>query len=109
MLQVLVKAMENKKKLEPVVKVLQTLFEDSQSALSGGFQRYRLEQQWTQVVGQELGIITRPVDYRRGLLTVAVKNPSLLTELQFFRQEIISRVNNHVGFLWVRKVRFVSE
>ena len=101
--------MENQKKLEPAVKILQALFEESQSSLSGGFQRYRLEQQWIRVVGKDLGGMTRPVDYSRGLLIIAVKNSSLLTELQFFRQEIISRVNNHLGFLWAKKVRFVSE
>ena len=103
------KAMENERKLKPVAKALQTLFEDRQSSLSQGFQRYRLEQQWVDVVGKTLGISTRPVDHNKGLLTIAVKNASLLTELQFFRQEIISRVNNHLGFLWIKKVRFVSE
>ncbi len=101
--------MENEKKPEPAAKILQTLFEDSRSSLSQGFQRYRLEQQWIQVVGQELGVSTRPIDHHRGLLIIAVTNASLLTELQFFRQEIISKVNNHLGFLWIKKIRFVSE
>lgn len=97
------------KKLEAAANVLQGLFENSKSPLSDGFQRYRLEQQWSEIVGNSLGRYTRPVDFQDQLLTIAVTNPSLLTELQFFRQEIISKVNTHIGRLWVRKVRFVSE
>jgi hypothetical protein len=97
------------KKLDSVAKVLQGLFENSKSPLSEGFQRYRLEQEWPKVVGATLGQCTRPVDCQEGLLTIAVTNPSLLTELQFFRQEIITKINTHVGKLWVHKVRFVSE
>lgn len=96
-------------KLDSVAKVLQGLFENSKSPLSEGFQRYRLEQQWGQVLSGPIGQQTRPVDFQNGLLTIAVRNPTLLTELQFFQQEIITKVNTHIGKVWVRKVRFVSE
>jgi hypothetical protein len=97
------------KKLDSVANVLQGLFENSKLPISEGFQRYRLEQQWTTVVGKQIGELTRPVDFNKGLLTIAVVNPSLLTELQFFRQEIISKINTHVGKLWIKKIRFISE
>lgn len=96
-------------KPKPAAQVLQALFENSKSPLGDSFQRYRLEQQWSEIVGPSLGPITRPVDYQNGLLTIACKNASLLTELQFFRQSIIQNVNTHIGRLWVRKLRFVSE
>ena len=97
------------KKLDSVAKVLQGLFENSKSPLSEGFQRYRLEQQWSEVVGTGIGRCSRPVDVKSGLLTIAVTNASLLTELQFFREEIITKVNTHIGKVWVKKIRFVSE
>ena len=97
------------KKLDSVANVLQGLFENSKSPLSEGFQRYRLEQQWEQVVGQTLAKVSRPVDFHEGLLTIAVTNPTLMTELQFFRQEIIQKVNTHIGKVWVRKVHFKTE
>ena len=100
---------EKDKKLDSVANVLQGLFENSKSPLSEGFQRYKLEQQWAQVLGGVIGKQTRPVDFQSGLLTIAVSNPTLLTELQFFQQEIITKVNTHIGKVWVRKVRFVSE
>ncbi len=100
---------ERDKKLAPVADVLQRLFENSKSPLSEGFQRYRLEQQWDRVVGPQMARYTRPVDFNKGLLTVAVNNSSLLTELQFFRDEIITKVNTHIGNLWVKKIRFTSE
>lgn len=97
------------KKLDSVANVLQGLFENSKSPLSKGFQRYRLEQQWNEVVGPQIARYTRPTDYNNGLLTIAVKNASLLTELQFFRQDIISKVNTHIGHVWAKKIRFISE
>lgn len=100
---------DENKKLNSVAQVLQGLFQNSKSPLSEGFQRYRLEQQWSQVVGKELARLSRPVDYNCGLLTIAVNNASLLTELQFFRETIIEKVNTHVGSYWVKKVRFISE
>jgi predicted nucleic acid-binding Zn ribbon protein len=60
-------------------------------------------------VGDPIARFTRPVDFQEGLLTIAVTNSSLLTELQFFQQEILTKVNTHIGRLWVRKLRFVSE
>lgn len=97
------------KKLDSVAQVLQGLFENSKSPLAEGFQRFRLEKNWALVVGPNLAQQTRPVDFNRGLLTIAVRNSSLMTELQFFRQEIIEKVNTFVGSLWVRKIRFISE
>ena len=100
---------ERSKKLDSVAKVLQGLFENSKSPLSEGFKRYRLEQEWSQVVGEQLGQWTRPVDYNKGLLVIAVKNASLLTELQFFKDTIIENVNKHMGSSWAKRVRFISE
>lgn len=97
------------KKFDSVAQVLQGLFENSKSPLAEGFQRYRLEKQWPEVVGKVLGKCSRPVDFNKGLLTIAVTNASLLTELQFFREEIITKVNTHVGKIWVKKIRFISE
>lgn len=97
------------KKLDSVANVLQGLFENSKSPLAEGFKRYRLEQQWEDVVGSQIGQLTRPVDFNKGLLTIAVKNASLLTELQFFKDTIIDKVNKHVGHPWARKLRFISE
>ena len=96
-------------KLDSAGKVLENLFAKNQSPLSDGFQRYRLEQRWAEVVNSQLASCSRPVNFRKGLLTVAVTNPSLLTELQFFREEMITQINTHLGQLMVRKIRFVSE
>jgi hypothetical protein len=100
---------QERKKLDSAAQVLQGLFQNSKSPLSEGFQRYRLEQQWDMIFKGSLGALTRPLDYQDGLLTIAVKNPSLLTELQFFKQDIMTKVNTHVGRVWVKNVRFVSE
>lgn len=97
------------KQLKNVAQVLQGLFENGKHPIAVGFQRYRLEQNWSEVIGKEIGQYSRPVDFQNGLLVIAVTNPSLLTELQFFRQTITKKVNKYVGTNWVKSVRFVSE
>jgi len=89
--------------------VLQSLFENSKSPLANGFQRWNLEREWSTVVGAQLGNATRPVDYNRGVLFVAVKNSSLLTELIFLREHLIEKVNQHIGRKWVHKLVFKAE
>ena len=89
--------------------VLQSLFENSKSPLAHGFQRWNLEREWPKVVGAQLGMATRPVDYNKGVLFVAVKNSALLTELIFLREHLIEKINKHVGKSWVKKLVFRSE
>ena len=90
-------------------QILQKLFEDKKSVLSPGFQYYKLEKQWSQLVGHDLASHIRPLHFRRKQLTVSVKNSTLLTESHFLRNSLIDKINNHIGSIWVEKIRFVSE
>ena len=95
--------------MKNAAQVLQGLFKNSKSPLSEGFQRWRLEKNWSQVVGDQFSRYTRPVDFNRGTLVIAVNNSVLMTELQFFRSTLIAKVNEYVGYRWVKKIRLTSE
>jgi len=96
-------------KLENAAKVLQGLFENGKTPLASGFQRWKLEQNWEEVVGAHLSNYCRPVDYKKRVLIVSVSNPALLTELQFFRDTLKDKINAYMETKWVAYIRFVSE
>lgn len=100
---------KRKDKLNNAAQVLQGLFENSKSPLYGGFQRWKLEQNWQEIVGAHISNYSRPVDYKKRVLIVAVSNPTLLTELQFFKDTLIEKVNAYMETKWVAHIRFVSE
>lgn len=86
--------------------VVQSLFENSKSSLADGFSRYKLEQAWSQVVGETLFANTRPTAFRNGVLTISVSNSAWLHQLHYFRDEIISKVNTFMGRNWVIDLKF---
>lgn len=97
----------DKDSLRSAADVVQSLFQNSKSQLSDGFLRYKLELGWREVVGETLVANTRPTQFRDGVLTIAVSNSGWVHHLQFFREEIISKVNAYVGKTWVTEVKYV--
>jgi predicted nucleic acid-binding Zn ribbon protein len=88
--------------------VLQALLQNSKSQLADGFTRWRLEQQWPQIVGQTLAEQTLPASYNpnTGTLFIWVRHPVWMQQLYFFQEPIKEKVNTHLGKAWVREVRF---
>jgi predicted nucleic acid-binding Zn ribbon protein len=101
----------SKKSQKPVdaASVLQGLFENSKSPLAPGFQRWKLESQWPQVVGPEIAKHSRPVNYYNKILTVEVTNSVWLHELRYRIDEIKIKVNHSVGEHWVNVVRLIHK
>lgn len=88
--------------------VLQVLLQNSKSQLSDGFLRWRLENQWAEVVGATIAEHTRPAAYNKGQLHIWVRHPAWMQQLWFFQEAIKEKVNAHVGRAWVTEVRFTS-
>ena len=97
------------KKLLPAADVLQRLFENSKSPLSDGFQRWRLESQWPDIVGKTIGKHSRPIQFDKGTLVVEVTNSVWLHEIRFFLDEIKFKVNQHKGRVWVERIHLVHK
>jgi predicted nucleic acid-binding Zn ribbon protein len=92
--------------LTTAADVLQALLQNSKSQLSDGFLRWRLEQQWVEVVGSTIGDQTCPAAFDRGTLYIWVRHSAWMQQLWFFQEPIREKVNNHLGREWVKQVRF---
>ena len=92
--------------LTQAADVLQGLLQNSKSHLSDGFTRWRLEQQWTEIVGATIAEQTLPCAYEKGTLFIWVKHPAWAQQLRFFQDSIRDKVNAHVGREWARYIKF---
>jgi hypothetical protein len=95
--------------LTAVNNVLQSLLENGKSPLSPGYTRWRLEQEWVQVVGEQLSQNTLQVGYEKGTLLVWVPHPSWIQQLKFFEHDIVKKVNDYLGFFYASRLRFTLD
>ena len=63
---------------------------------------------WAEIVGPELSGTTVPRRLASGTLTLACTGPVAL-ELQHLSEEVLARVNGHMGRIVVRRLRFVQD
>ncbi len=84
--------------------------QNSKSELSDGFLRWRLEQQWADVVGAAIAQQTLPVAFEKGSLFIWVRHPTWMQQLWYFQDVIKEKVNRHLerdpGREWCRQVKF---
>lgn len=66
----------------------------------------RLIDSWSEVMGQLIANYTDDLYIRNQTLFVKLKNPALRSELSLQRQDIVRRLNNHVGSQVIADVRF---
>ena len=95
-----------KSHLLPVADVLQSLLAKGKSQLADGFSRWRLEQKWPEIVGESLAAESLPVAYEKGTLFIWVRHSTWIQQLWSFQDLIREKVNEHVGYKWVVRVKF---
>lgn len=100
---------DRKSHLLKIDQVLQSLLQNNKSALAQGFTRWRLEQQWPQVVGEKLAQNTLPCSFEKGILYVWVSHPAWMQQLYFFKDQIKEKVNQHLGANLVQDVRLTLD
>ena len=66
----------------------------------------RLIDSWPKVMGQGIANYTDDLYIRNQTLFVKLKNPALRSELSLQRQDIVRRLNSHVGSQVIADVRF---
>ena len=66
----------------------------------------RVIDSWPEVMGQLIANYTDDMYIRNQTLFVKLKNPALRSELSLQRQEIVRRLNSHVGSQVIADVRF---
>ncbi len=92
--------------LKSSLEVLQSLLENSNHPLGAQFNRWKLWNKWSDVVGASLGEVTEPVNQYRGILIVWVQSSSLLSNLQFMKDQMIKTINSKNSGDPVTDIRF---
>lgn len=96
-------------KLTLASDVLQSLLQNGKSPLAPGFTRFRLEQEWSEIVGEGLAKVSVPVGFQRGTLYIFVEHPSWIQQLHFMSDEIVAKVNLHLGYKFARRAIFTMD
>lgn len=90
-------------------EVLQALFEDGKSPLSGPFLRWKLWARWKEVVGETIAASTEPVSYQNGILWLWVRHSAWMQQLMFVRDDIRKTINKKMGVNFVHTLRFTLD
>jgi len=90
-------------------EVLQGILQNSKSPLGNAFQTWKMYQIWEKVVGENIAKVSRPKNYYKGTLFIAVKNSVWLQELSYMSTPIKDKVNEAAGWDWIQKVIFTLE
>jgi predicted nucleic acid-binding Zn ribbon protein len=61
---------------------------------------------WDQAVGKEIAERTEPYKIAQGILFVKVTDPVWRNELQFFKNDIIEKLNHKIGKKIVKDIKF---
>ena len=75
--------------------------------LAEAAQGWRAVGEWPDVAGTRLAKHSRAVGFHEGTLTVEVEGSAWMHELGFLKQELVRKVNQHLGSDVVREVRLV--
>ena len=92
-------------RLTAAADVLQGLLQNSKSHLSDGFLRWRVEQEWREIVGEMISEQTAPCAFENGTLFIWVRHSVWMQQLYFFQESIKEKVNKHVGREWAKDVK----
>jgi predicted nucleic acid-binding Zn ribbon protein len=77
--------------------VLQALFQNGKSPLSGPFLRWKLWKKWPEFVGPTMAAVSEPVALRNGVLSVWVKNAAWMQQMVFLKQQMRKTLNQKLG------------
>lgn len=75
--------------------------------LADATEGWRAVSDWAELAGPRLARHSRAVGFRDGTLTVEVEGSAWMHELGFLKQELVRKVNQHLGSDVVREVRLV--
>ena len=61
---------------------------------------------WHEIAGKKISSISRPLKLEKGNLIIAVKDSTWCHHLNFFRQELVTRLNKKFPDLKIRGIKF---
>jgi predicted nucleic acid-binding Zn ribbon protein len=94
-------------RLKPTEEVIEDLLTRSDTGLGRSFLVYRLSKRWPQVVGKDLGDVSKPVRFEKGTLFVFVKSSAWLQEVTYFKEEILIKLKSLDPQIHIEDVQFL--
>ncbi|MFH0919348.1 MAG: DUF721 domain-containing protein [Fibrobacterota bacterium] len=88
----------------PLGDVLAQMLKDT--GLEKKAREYAAIADWEKIVGAKVAEHTSPVDIKGGVLFVHVKTAAWRSQLAFFKDDIIQKINAHAGKKTVRSLFF---
>lgn len=96
-------------KLNTTSEVLQSLLQKGNNPLSNQFKRWKLWQNWGEVVGPTIAQHTLPVAYDKRVLYIYVKSSAMMQEMTFMKGPLKDKINEYMGAKWVSRVSFTLD
>lgn len=90
-------------------EVLQALFENGKSPLSGPFLRWKIWKKWPELVGPTIASASEPVAFRDGTLAVWVKSAAWMQQLVFAREQMRVTLNQKLGMDLVQNIQLTLD
>ncbi|MBU1055608.1 MAG: DUF721 domain-containing protein [Proteobacteria bacterium] len=71
-----------------------------------GFESANISSIWKNIVGEAVCKNTRPAGFKGQILLVYVSSSVWMQELQYYKEDIISRLNNEIGKELISDIKF---
>lgn len=96
-----------RKNEQPVTDILREFL--SESGLETPLLQFRLVESWPEVVGEPYASHSHAIEVRSEALWVGVDSPSLITEMQMSRTNLVMQLNQRVGATIIKDIRFIPQ
>ena len=70
--------------------------------------QFRVMREWGAVVGQRIDKVSRPVSFKNGTLTVAVRGAVWKSEIDYLKDEIAATINHRMGKTVLTGIRLTT-
>ena len=100
--------MKKRLKLNSATEVLYSLLTRSSMPISNEYNRWRLIQSWSEVVGDKISQRTFPIRYYKGHLYIWVSSSSGLQHFYFISETIQKKINTFMNKNWVHKITWTQ-
>jgi predicted nucleic acid-binding Zn ribbon protein len=88
----------------PLADAIDTLLK--KQGIDQRVREYTAVEEWGRIVGKRISAVTRAVRIQKGILTVEVSSAPWRQELRFRKDEILKKLNMHLGQQVVKDIRF---
>jgi predicted nucleic acid-binding Zn ribbon protein len=97
-----------KPKLNTATEVLQSLLIQSSMPISNEYNRWRVIQNWSEIIGPQLASRTFPIKYFKGHLYIWASSSSGMQQFYFISDIVRKKINAYMGKNWVHKITWTQ-